>query len=259
VIGLMNIQLAVKGEHTYVIEVNPRASRTAPFVSKATGTPFIRIAAKVMMGKTLKECGVTRPPTITHVAVKDAVFPFDKFPEVDPVLGPEMKSTGEVMGIDIDFGRAYAKAQIAAGNRLPTTGRVCISVHDADKPGMLPIARRLLRLGFTLCGTSGTARYLNERGVTCDLINKVGGPSPSLLSEVESDQIALILNTPLGAQSQIDDYHIRTMALRHKVPYTTTLSAAYAAVSGIESMLAEPLDVRALQDYHAGRLQQYSR
>ncbi|MGE0430753.1 MAG: carbamoyl-phosphate synthase large subunit [Planctomycetota bacterium] len=248
--GLINIQLAVKADKVYVLEVNPRASRTLPFVSKATGVPWIRIGTKVMAGAKLKDLGArpTMPPG--RVAVKEAVFPFDRFPEADPILGPEMRSTGEVMGIDLDFGRAFAKAQMAAGNRLPRDGGlVFISVHERDKPTACRIARRLHTLGYRICATAGTAAAISKFGVPVEIVRKIHEGTPTVLDLLarDEDRVVLMINTPLGKASAIDDKRIRRVAIRHGVPYTTTLSAATAAVSAIEALQAGPLEPLSLQ------------
>ena len=250
VIGLMNVQYAVQDGLIYVLEVNPRASRTVPFVSKVIGKPLAKIAARTMVGVTLKEQGFTREVAIKHMAVKEAVLPFIKFPGVDTVLGPEMKSTGEVMGIDSDFGLCFLKAQLSAGVRLPRSGSVFISVNDSDKPGVIDIARRLKALHFDLVATSGTQQFLAQNGVASDRISKLNEDRPHVVDAIKSNQIVLMINTPLGEQSQRDDSAIRRAALQHNVPYTTTLSGGAAAVSGIDSLGKKPIQVRSLQEYH---------
>jgi carbamoyl-phosphate synthase large subunit len=249
VVGLMNIQFAVKDGLVYILEVNPRASRTVPFVSKAIGVPLAKLAARVMAGKTLAELGFTREVSIGHVAVKEAVFPFAKFPGVDTLLGPEMKSTGEVMGIDTDFGMSFAKSQIAAGNPMPTSGRVFISVKDKDKPAAHEVAVGLERAGFTLVATRGTAEYLRKRGVTVETVNKVFEGRPHIVDSIKDRQVDLVINTVHGAESQKDSYSIRRTTLTQAIPYFTTMSAAKAAVRGIEALRANPVQVKSLQEY----------
>ncbi len=249
VVGLMNIQFAVKDRLIYVLEVNPRASRTVPFVSKAIGVPLAKLAARVMAGKTLAEIGFTESVNIKHVAVKEAVFPFAKFPGVDTLLGPEMKSTGEVMGIDTDFGMSFAKSQIAAGNPMPTSGRVFISVKDKDKPAAYEVASGLERAGFSLVATRGTAEYLTKRGVAVETVNKVFEGRPHIVDSIKDRQVDLVINTVYGAESQKDSYSIRRTTLTQGIPYFTTMSAAKAAVRGIEALKAKQIQVRSIQEY----------
>ncbi|MGH8008407.1 MAG: carbamoyl-phosphate synthase large subunit, partial [Candidatus Binatia bacterium] len=250
VVGLMNIQFAVKGETVYVLEVNPRASRTVPFVSKAIGVPLAKIAARVMAGKSLHDLGYTREVVPAHVSVKEAVFPFIKFPGVDTILGPEMKSTGEVMGIDTSFAMAFAKAQVAAGTLLPVQGKVFLSVRDHDKAAALPIARRLLDNGFTIIATRGTAARLCEAGLSVETINKVQEGSPHIVDVINAGEIALVINTTEGAQSVADSFSIRRTALESRVPYFTTIAGAGAAAEGIARLRQGLFDVRPLQEYH---------
>jgi len=252
VIGLMNIQFAVKKDEIYILEVNPRGSRTIPFVSKATGIPLAKIAAKVMIGKTLEELGLTAEKEIRHVAVKEAVFPFDKFPGVDTILGPEMKSTGEVMGIDEDFGRAYAKAQASGNNKLPLSGKIVISIRDKDKPGICDIVSRLHAAGFTVIATQGTAKFLNEKGHDVEVINKVAEGRPHIVDLIKNKEIVFVINTVSGAQAQKDSLSIRRSALQYGVPYTTTVSGARAVVTAIEQLRKKQINIRSLQDYHRG-------
>ncbi|MGH7545652.1 MAG: carbamoyl-phosphate synthase large subunit, partial [Gemmatimonadota bacterium] len=233
VVGLLNVQYAVKDGTVYVLEVNPRASRTVPFVSKATGLPMARIAARLMIGRTLAELDLPVEPEVLGVAVKESVFPFNKLPGVDSLLGPEMRSTGEVMGIADSFGLAFAKAQIAAGNALPLEGTVVITVHDRDKPTATPIVRRFHEMGFQIRATEGTARYLRARGVPAETVLKVHEGRPHIVDLLLSGGIQLLINTPLGKHAQRDDYLIRRTAIAHNVPYTTTLSAASAACDAI--------------------------
>ena len=251
VVGLMNVQFAIKGADVYILEVNPRASRTVPFVSKAIGRPLAQIAARVMAGKTLAELGFTEEIVPTHVSVKESVFPFAKFPGVDTLLGPEMKSTGEVMGIGDSFGAAFAKAQMAAGTVLPRSGRVFISVRSEDKPEAAAIAARLAGVGFTLIGTDGTADYLREKGLEVEAINKVGEGSPDILDAIEAGGIAMVINTPKGFGPQLDSFAIRRRALERRIPYFTTIAGAAAAAEGIELLSKEALTVCPLQDHHS--------
>ena len=253
--GLMNVQIAVKDNEVYVLEVNPRASRTLPFVSKATGVRWIQLGTLAMVGHSLNELGVSSSPPVRRVAVKEAVFPFDRFPEADPVLGPEMRSTGEVMGIDWDFGRAFAKSQLAGGFPLPSQpGLVFVSVHDRDKPAACRVAKRLHTLGFSVCATSGTAAALAEYGIPVEAVEKLGEGNPNILDYIKRDNhsVCLIINTPLGKNSKIDDTYIRHAAVRYRIPYMTTLSAASAAVAGVEALLAGDLDFYSLQEYLPG-------
>ncbi|MDH4233322.1 MAG: carbamoyl-phosphate synthase large subunit, partial [Nitrospirota bacterium] len=223
VIGLMNIQFAVKKDEIYILEVNPRASRTVPFVSKATGVPLAKLAAKVMVGKTLKELGITEEKPMDHVAVKEAVFPFDKFTGVDTILGPEMKSTGEVMGIDEDFGRAFAKAQTSSSNVLPRSGKIVISIRDRDKPGICNIVERLFAAGFSIIATRGTAAFLSEKGIEVEVINKVAEGRPHIVDLIKNKDIVFVINTVSGAQAQKDSFSIRRSALQYGIPFTTTV------------------------------------
>jgi carbamoyl-phosphate synthase large subunit len=248
VVGLMNAQFAIKGDEVYVLEVNPRASRTVPFVSKATGLPLAKIAARCMTGRSLAEQGCTRERIPPIYSVKEAVFPFIKFPGVDPILGPEMKSTGEVMGIGPVFGEAYAKSQQAAGVALPRAGRVFISVRDADKPVVAPIARDLLRKGFELVATRGTADVLDQAGIACERINKVAEGRPHIVDAIKNEGIQLIINTTEGRQAIADSFSIRREALQHKVCYTTTIAGARATGQALGYLQSD--DVRSLQDLH---------
>jgi carbamoyl-phosphate synthase large subunit len=250
VVGLMNIQYAVKNGKVYVLEVNPRASRTAPFVSKATGLPLAKIAAKVMAGKKLADLGVTREVKVPHYSVKESVFPFSRFPGVDPVLGPEMKSTGEVMGIDPDFGLAYIKSQFGAGQNLPTEGTVFISVLDRYKERIVPIARRLSDLGFSLVATAGTAKVIKEAGVSVDSVRKVHEGRPNVVDLIKNRQVQLVINTPRGRRGKDDQIAIRREALMHQIPTVTTIPGASAVATGLESLIRGRLTVKALQDYH---------
>src|SRR5213593_4473665 len=250
VVGLMNVQFAVKARVVYVLEVNPRASRTVPFVSKAIGVPLAKVAARCMVGRSLAAQGFTAEVVPAHVSVKEAVFPFIKFPGVDTVLGPEMKSTGEVMGIDGSFGAAFAKAQIAASTILPAEGQAFISVPEADYEGVVPVARRLARAGFTLLATRGTAGHLRTAGLAVEVVNKVSDGGPHIVDALRRGEVALVVNTPAGADSQRDAFQIRRAALECRVPYFTTLAAAAAAAEGIDLMGRAPFTVRPLQEHH---------
>ncbi len=250
--GLMNVQYAVKDGGVYVIEVNPRASRTVPFVSKAIGVPLAKLAALVMTGKSLAELGFTEEIWPRHFSVKEAVFPFVKFPGADTILGPEMKSTGEVMGIDSDFGRAYAKAQIQAGNSLPTTGAVLVSVKSEDRPGACAVTRDLVAMGFRALATEGTAASLRELGIAVEEVPKVGEGKPDVVDRIEARDVALVINTVGSHPTAVrDSASIRRSALLRQVPYFTTLAGARAAAGAIRALQLESIGVRALQDVHA--------
>jgi carbamoyl-phosphate synthase large subunit len=247
--GLMNVQFAVQNGQVYVLEVNPRASRTVPFVSKAIGVPLAKVAARLMIGTTLKELGFTSEVLPKHISVKEAVFPFNKFPGVDTILGPEMKSTGEVMGIDHSFGLAFAKAQLGGGMRLPQSGKVFVSVSDGDKPSIVPAIERLHRAGFQVVSTRGTAAYLQARGISVQVINKVQEGSPHIADRIKDGDIAMVINTPTDAHSHADSYLLRRYALDFRVPYFTTIAGADAAAEAIEYLTRNDFEVRALQDY----------
>ena len=249
VVGLMNVQYAVKDNALYILEVNPRASRTAPFVSKATGVPLAKLATKVMLGMKLAELGLTEEAEVRHWAVKEAVFPFDRFENVDTLLGPEMKSTGEVMGIDNDLGLAFAKSQWAAGQKLPLAGNVLISVRDTDKPAVKPVARRLVDLGFSVVATAGTAAYLNDNGITCTRVNKISEGRPHILDKIQDGQIQWIINTSMGSRTTEDSYTIRRSALDYRLAYTTTISGALSMVGAVETLKGQTLEVKAIQEY----------
>jgi carbamoyl-phosphate synthase large subunit len=251
VVGLMNVQYALRDGVVYVLEVNPRASRTIPFVSKAIGVPLASLAARVMAGETLASLGFTTEIVPPYLSVKEAVFPFKKFREFDPILGPEMRSTGEVMGIAETFGVAFAKAQIAAENALPRAGAVFVTVNDRDKVAVTPIVRRFHALGFRILATAGTAAHLRAEGIPTERVAKVheGGPRHAL-ELIATREVVLLVNTPLGKHAQRDDYTIRQAAIANKVPYTTTLSAALAAVEALEALAAATPGVRCLQDWH---------
>ena len=250
VIGLINIQFAIKDNIVYVLEVNPRASRTVPFVSKAIGVPLAKLAAKVMAGKKLKDLGFIKEVEIRHVAVKEAVFPFSKFPGVDTLLGPEMKSTGEVMGIDMDFPTAFAKAQSAASSALPFSGQVFISVKDRDKLASVEIAQRLHKAGFVIEATRGTAGVLQEYGIPVTVVNKVKEGRPHIVDHIKNGDIVLVVNTVGDMKSKNDSYSIRRSALTKGIPYYTTISGARAAISGIEALQKRSIEIKSLQEYH---------
>jgi carbamoyl-phosphate synthase large subunit len=250
VVGLMNVQFAIQRGEIYVLEVNPRASRTVPFVSKAIGVPLAKLAAKVMAGRKLADLGFSREVVPEHVCVKESVLPFIKFPDVDTLLGPEMKSTGEVMGIDRSFGTAFAKAQIAAGMNLPKSGRVFVSVRDEEKEEILPAVRMFHRLGFAVAATAGTAAFLNGHGVPAETVLKIQEGRPHVADRIKNGEISLVINTPLGAQSQADSYYIRRTALVYNVPYFTTPAAAKAVAHAVSHLVRDELTVRSLQEYH---------
>ncbi len=255
VVGLMNIQYAVQGEQVYILEANPRASRTVPFVSKAIGVPLAKMAVRVMAGETLESLNFTQEVIPPHISVKEAVFPFTKFPGVDALLGPEMRSTGEVMGIDVDFGKAFAKAQIAAGQRLPLEGTVFVSMSDREKAGVVPVAKDLSSLGLKLIATAGTQQVLDEQGVESEVVLKIHEGRPHIGDNIKNQEVQLIINTPSGAKAQIDDRVLRRTALAYKVPIVTTIAGARATASAIRSLKSHPLDVKALQDYDASASQ----
>ena len=251
VIGLINIQFAIKGEQIYVLEVNPRASRTVPFVSKAIGVPLAKMAAKLMVGYTLKDLDFTEEKKLSHVAVKEVVLPFVKFPGVDAILGPEMRSTGEVMGIDASFGGAYAKSQIAVNGRLPLSGTVFLSVRNGDKRKVVPIARSLARMGFRLVATVGTAKVIEKAGIPVEGVYKVTeGQRPHIVDRMKNNEIALVINTPEGRSSRLDSYSIRRTAITLGIPYTTTIAGAQAAVEAIAHLRQRGIAVKPLQEYY---------
>jgi len=251
VVGLINVQYAIKNGVVYILEVNPRASRTIPFVSKAIGVPLASLAARVMLGETLDEIGFSEEIMPPYVSVKEAVFPFNKFPGTDPVLGPEMRSTGEVMGISDSFGSAFAKAQLAASNGLPLQGAVLITVVDSDKPTVTPIARRFHEMGFEVLATAGTATYLRARGIPAQRVFKVHEGRPNCLDMIVNRDVQLLINTPMGKHAQLDDYLLRQAAIVHRVSYTTTMSAANAASDAILSLRSRRSAVKSLQEWQA--------
>jgi carbamoyl-phosphate synthase large subunit len=248
VIGLMNIQFAIQNGTVYVLEVNPRASRTVPFVSKATGVPIAKIAARVMTGRKLRDLGFLSERVPQYYSVKEAVFPFMKFPEADPILGPEMKSTGEVMGTGRTFGEAYAKSQSASGVVLPRRGCCLISVRERDKSGAVPLARRLIEHGFTIVATSGTAQTLTAAGIECRVVNKVREGRPHIVDMIKNDEIDLIVNTTEGKQAILESNSIRREAVHRRVTYYTTLAAALATCEALDHL--DEVDVNRLQDLH---------
>jgi carbamoyl-phosphate synthase large subunit len=259
--GLMNIQFAIKDGEVFLLEVNPRASRTVPFVSKATGVSWARIAAKIMMGKTLPE--LLKPLGITGevvpsrwVAVKESVFPFNKFPGVDVILGPEMRSTGEVMGIDKNFPLAFAKSQMAAGGALPTTGTIYLSVRQADKAAIIPVAKKLASLGFKLLATGGTHAALTAANIPATRINKIAQGRPNIIDAIKNREVALLINTPTTKGPKTDEGTIRAAAVMHKIPIITTMTAAHAAADAMEALKSAGSNdsgwtVKPLQDYYA--------
>jgi len=250
VIGLMNVQYAIKDDKVYVLEVNPRASRTIPYVSKAIGVPLAKYAAKIMAGKSLKDVGFTKEISIKHYAVKEAVLPFAKFPGCDIILGPEMKSTGEVMGIDKNFGLAFAKSQMAADNTLPISGTIFISVNDKDKPKIIQIAKKLADMGFKIVATNGTSKILTEHNIPCSKVFKVYEGRPNIVDLIINGEIALVINTPLGKASKFDEKSIRSIAIERRIPVITTIAAAKAAIEGIEAIKNQEISIKPLQEYH---------
>jgi len=249
VIGLMNVQYAVKENTLYVLEVNPRASRTVPFVSKATGVPLAKIATKVMLGMTLQELGFTEEKRIKHWAVKEAVFPFDRFPNVDTLLGPEMKSTGEVMGIDSLLGLAVAKSQQAAGQVLPMSGQVFISVRHGDKDAVVPVAQQVVELGFKIIATRGTAARLSKAGIECETVNKISQGRPHILDKLQDGKVQWIVNTSSGSRTTEDSYTIRRAALDFHIPYTTTITGALSLTQAIRTLADEQAKVQTVQEF----------
>ena len=251
VVGLMNVQFAVQNDVVYVLEVNPRASRTVPFVSKATGRPLAKIAARVMAGISLKEQGVAGEVIPAYYSVKEAVFPFIKFPGVDVVLGPEMRSTGEVMGVGKTFSEAFLKAELGAGERIPKTGKVFLSVDDSDKARLLPVARRLQEQGYGLCATMGTARFLLENGIVTQIVNKVREGRPHIVDAIKNGEIAIVINT-VGSQAEsiADSHSIRSSALKQRVPLYTTIAGSEAISLSIGNL--DNNDVYSVQELHRG-------
>jgi len=250
IIGMMNVQYAVKDDKVYVLEVNPRASRTVPLVSKVIGVPLAKLATKVMLGKKLKELGFTAEVITPYVAVKESVFPFNRFPGVDVMLGPEMKSTGEVMGIDTDFSSAYLKSQLAAGQKIPKSGNVFISVHDRDKRDIVFIAKKLKDLGFKIFASSGTASVLEKNNIPARVLPKISEGRPNILDLMKDGKIQMVINTPSGRIPREDEVKIRSQVVLYNIPYTTTIYGAQATVTGIEMLIKKDLGVKSLQEYH---------
>jgi len=250
VCGLMNVQYAVRNGDVFILEANPRASRTIPFVGKVTGIPYVKLATKAILGSNLYELGLTDEIEFSHVAVKEAVFPFNKFPGVDLLLGPEMKSTGEVMGIGQDFGVAFAKAQMASYNRIPQSGRFFISVKDKDKPQAAEIAKKLVDMGIEIIATRGTAAFLNDRGIPAEIVNKVIEGTPNIVDLIKKKEVDFVINTVTGRQAQTDSFSIRRSSLQYKIPYTTTISGAKAAIYAIEQLRTNKIEVKSIQEYH---------
>jgi carbamoyl-phosphate synthase large subunit len=252
VIGLMNVQYAIRNDRVFVLEVNPRASRTVPFVSKATGVPWAKVAARVMAGRTLRQLNIRPQPFPKHISIKESVFPFIKFPGSDIVLGPEMRSTGEVMGIDRAFGTAFAKSQISAGQSLPLAGNVFLTVKNKDKRSIIFIAKKISDLGFKLMATRGTAETLQKSGLDVAVVRKVIEGRPNVTDQIRNGEVDLIINTPVGKGPRSDDYEIRRAAVLRQIPVITTISGASAVVNAIEALQKETLSVKALQDYFKG-------
>ena len=249
VIGLMNIQFAIQGDQVFILEANPRASRTVPYVSKATGVPLASFASRIMAGQTLEELGFTEEVIPIHVSVKEAVLPFEKFAGTDVLLGPEMRSTGEVMGIDVDFGKAFAKAELAAGHKLPLKGTVFFSMNDRDKPNVIPVVREFIDLGFRIIATEGTRKALKAEGLEVELVLKLHEGRPHILDQIKNEQVQLMINTPSGEEAQADGKLLRRSALTYKVPMITTIAGAKATAAAIRSLQSHPMEVKALQDY----------
>jgi carbamoyl-phosphate synthase large subunit len=249
--GLINIQYAVKGGDIYVLEVNPRASRTVPFLSKATGLPLAKIATKVMTGLSLREQNVMEDPIPKYFSVKESVLPFNRFPGVDIILGPEMKSTGEVMGIDPDMGIAYAKSQIAAGQMLPESGKIFISVKDSDKPGIIEIGKQFAEIGFEILSTFGTAKALTDHGIPVSCMKKLNEGRPNILDYIKNRTVEILINTPSGPRPRRDEVTIRSVAVAYGIPVVTTLSGAAALAKGIKALKAGVLNVRSLKEFYS--------
>ncbi|MCZ7397434.1 MAG: ATP-grasp domain-containing protein, partial [Candidatus Methanoperedens sp.] len=252
VVGIVNIQMATKNGLVYVLEANPRSSRTIPFVSKAVGLPLAKIAARVMAGHTLKELGFKSDPVTKHVSVKEVLLPFDKLPGADPLLGPEMKSTGEVMGIDYDFGRAFFKAEWAADNILPLSGTVFMSIRDEDKPLIKRVAKKMQDAGLHLIGTRGTAKFLSQNSIKMDIINKVSEGGHNIVDMIHKKEVDLIINTPTSKETVKDGFQIRRAAVDFSIPYITTIQAALAAADAIEAMKNGKITIQSMGEYHTG-------
>ena len=253
VIGFINIQFAICDDKVYIMEANPRASRTVPLVSKITGVPVARIATYLMLGKKIRDFSELKDYDLPYVGVKEAVFPFNMFPGVDPVLGPEMRATGEVMGIADTFGLSFYKAQEAAGAKLPIEGNVLLTVADKDKPDLIPVAKGIRGLGFNIYATRGTSRFLKEHGIPTRVIKKLHEGRPNIVDAIKNGDIQLIINTPVGRSSKHDDSYIRIMAIQYGVPYITSIAAARASVEGTEAVKREKIVPKCLQEYHRER------
>ncbi|NEP76293.1 ATP-grasp domain-containing protein, partial [Okeania sp. SIO2G5] len=249
VVGLMNIQFAVQGDQVYIIEANPRASRTVPFVSKAIGVPLAKMAVRVMSGQTLEQLSFTKELIPPHIAVKEAVLPFEKFAGTDTILGPEMRSTGEVMGIDTDFGKAFAKAELAASQHLPLEGTVFVSMNERDKLAIVPTIQKFADLGFNIVATDGTRKVLRSNGIEAELVLKVHEGRPNITDSMKNHQIQLVINTPAGEKAQEDDRVIRRTALAYKIPTITTIAGAAATVDAIRALQSNPLEVKSIQEH----------
>ena len=250
VVGILNVQFAVCEDKVWIIEANPRASRTVPVVSKVTGAPLARIATNLMLGRKLSEFReLLRKPPTDYYGVKEAVFPFNMFPEVDPILGPEMRATGEVMGLASTFGMAYYKAQQAAGSKLPLSGKVLVSVRERERAELLPIVQTLSELGFELIATEGTGKFLDANGIKHSLVHKLNEGRPNVADLIRNREVALIINTPMGRLSKIDDSCIRMMAIQYKIPYMTTIAAAQATATGIKEAINGSTQLKSLQEY----------
>jgi len=254
VIGLINIQFAVKDEEIFILEVNPRASRTIPFVSKTTGIPLAKMASLVMVGKTLSQLGLTQEVSVSHIAIKESVFPFNKFDNVDTLLGPEMKSTGEVMGIDNSFGMAFAKAQLATGIKLLDKGSVFISVKDSDKLKSLEIARDFSKYGYKIFATKGTAQFLTQNNLNVFTINKVKEGSPHIVEKIENGDIQFVINTTFGEQSIKDSFSLRRASINTNTPYYTTIAGSLALLKALEALRENNMAVTPLQDWNTTQL-----
>jgi carbamoyl-phosphate synthase large subunit len=251
VVGLMNIQYAIAGDMVYILEANPRASRTVPLVSKVCNISMARIATQVMLGRKLKDLKIVRKK-VKHFGVKEAVFPFNMFPEVDPILGPEMRSTGEVLGMADSFGLAFAKAEEAANMKLPTSGAVLITVNKNDRATALEAGREFQKLGFRILSTEGCARFFAEMGLQTEAVFKIYQGRPHIIDRIKNNEINLIINTPSGRQSDYDDSYIRKAAVHYKIPYITTMAAATATAKGIKAIMQGKSEVKSLQEYHKG-------
>jgi carbamoyl-phosphate synthase large subunit len=251
VIGLLNIQFAIQGGDLYILEVNPRASRTVPFVSKTTGVSLAKVALKVMLGKKLKDIGLTRMKKFPFVSVKEAVLPFNKFPGVDTLLSPEMKSTGEVMGISYNFGESYYKAELAAGDSLPMSGTVFFSLNDNHKAQMVDDVKKLSENGFNIIATKGTSKFFNEHGIKCEHVFKVNEGRPNVVDRIKDGDVQFVINTPLGKVTRDDAYLIRQAAVRYHIPSTTTVAGAKAAINGLLHIKnTGELSVKPVQEYY---------